>query len=205
MGAEETNPSPVPIDESAEGKKEPEKPIEGSAEGEKEPEKSIKKGSVEGEKESEKPIESKKGGWLGKALMFLEGRGVILLLVGVIIIFNLIGRDTKKNVKKIAPHFFESHFPLSSFLVPVSSTKQNERFVWIRIVLKLSKGDVEAIRSDLIGFRSTVFKVILHKKVEELMSYLGRNMLKREIQWKLNERLEGIEVQGIYFVDFLIL
>ena len=190
MGAEETNPPSVPIDESAEGKKEPEKPIEGSA---------------EGEKESEKPIESKKGGWSGQALMFLEGRGVILLLVGFLIIFNLIGRDTKKNVKKIAPYLSESHFPLSSFLVRVSSANQNERFAWIRIVLKLSEGDGEEIRSDLIGFRSTVFNIILHKRVEELMSYLGRNMLKREIQGKLNKRLEGIEVQGIYFVDFLIL
>lgn len=257
MGAEETNPPAVPIDEGAEERKEPEQPIDESAEGKeasekpvdesaeggKEPEESIDESaegretsekpveeSAEGGKEAEQPIESRKGGWLGKlllfkrrgwlekalsfkkgrwsgkVLMFLGGGGVILFLVGIVFIFNLFGTaDTRENVKKIVPKFLESHFPLSSFLVRVSSANQDERFVWIRIVLKVSKGDVEAIRSDLTGFRFTVFKVILHKRVEELMSHSGKNMLKREIQWKLNKRLEGIEVQGIYFVDFLIL
>ncbi len=227
-GAEGGKEPEKPIEGSAEEGKKPEKPIEGSAEEEKEPEKPIE-GSAEEGKEPEKPIELKKERWLGKAISFMKGGwlgkvisfkkqrwpkkiliplgagGVILLLAGLFLVFQLIWADKGEDVGELEQSLHELRFPLSSFLVPISSGDQKDRFVWIRIVLQLSEGGTEAIRSDLSHLRSTVFNVIERKGVEEFKDFSRMNKLKREIQSALNKRLEGVDVQEVFFVGLLIL
>ena len=95
-------------------------------------------------------------------------------------------------------------FPLESFIVNLSD-QGGKRY--LRITMGLELGDskfAEELTKRLPQIRDSILMTLPSRKVEELQTTEGKNLLRTDIISKLNELLGKEIVKKIYFTEFVI-
>jgi len=95
-------------------------------------------------------------------------------------------------------------FPLDSFIVNLSD-QGGKRY--LRITMGLELGDpksAEELTKRLPQIRDSILMILPSRKVDELQTLEGKNLLRTEIVSSLNQLLGKDVVKKIYFTEFVI-
>jgi flagellar FliL protein len=114
------------------------------------------------------------------------------------------GEDPGKSSEKSSHGGIGPVFPLDSFIVNLSD-QGGKRY--LRVTMGLELGDpksAEELTKRLPQVRDSILMTLPSRKVEELQSHEGKNLLRTEIISNLNDLLGKDTVKKIYLTEFVI-
>ena len=112
--------------------------------------------------------------------------------------------DPAKDLEKTAQSGMGPVFALDSFIVNLSDLGGKR---YLRVTMSLELGDpkfAEELTKRLPQVRDSILMTIPTRKVEELQTTEGKNLLRTEIISKLNELMGKEIVKKVYFTEFVI-
>ena len=116
--------------------------------------------------------------------------------------FFYLRRNTKRSVAQVQKEAFVLH--LSPFVVNLADEDHNT-FLRVEIDLAVSASASKAgTETSTALIRDTLLETLMAAKSEEVASAEGKRKLKDEMLRRLNARAPGLNVQEIYFTEFLI-
>lgn len=128
---------------------------------------------------------------------------VMALLVGGIVVIThhsrgkkLHGKETVKKELKVA-----YYLPLDDFLVNLAGDGDHYLKAGITLGMTSTLSQDEA-KERTAPIRDAILTVLGHKTLAEVSKSGAKEALKKEIQSKVNEALEGSDVAAVYFTSF---
>lgn len=137
-------------------------------------------------------------------VLAIIGGGFFMLWQKLSALDNLKAGGAAKPPEKVDNAGMGPVFPLDSFIVNLSD-QGGKRY--LRITMGLELGDskfAEELTKRLPQIRDSILMTLPSRKVEELQTTEGKNLLRADIISKLNELLGKEIVKKIYFTEFVI-
>jgi flagellar FliL protein len=137
-------------------------------------------------------------------VLAIIGGGFFMLWQKLSAMDNLKAGGAAKSPEKVEQAGMGPVFPLDSFIVNLSD-QGGKRY--LRITMGLELGDTkfaEELTKRLPQIRDSILMTLPSRKVEELQTTEGKNLLRADIISKLNELLGKEIVKKIYFTEFVI-
>lgn len=126
--------------------------------------------------------------------------GLVVLLMGV---GAWLWNSRKSDVPETS-HGVKGSLHLETFVINLSDRDQKS---YLRVGIDLGLGqEIDRGQSaPPVGqVRDTILGVLAQSRVDELLTAAGKEKLKRDLLHALQERIPGLQVEEVYFTEFLI-
>lgn len=100
-------------------------------------------------------------------------------------------------------HAVKGTLHLETFVINLADREQRS-YLRVGIDLGLAREIGKKENAPVGEVRDTVLGVLALAKVDELLTAAGKAKLKQDLLGALQERISGLEVQDVYFTEFLI-
>jgi flagellar FliL protein len=95
-------------------------------------------------------------------------------------------------------------YPLDTFTVNLKSDS-GRRYLKVTMDLELSNQELTAeLDNKTAVIRDQIIRILTSKTLEEVTSRKGKDKLTQQIKDTLNAMLDGGQIQGVYFTEFVI-
>lgn len=115
------------------------------------------------------------------------------------------------NTRKIEPVLsgegaqVKSTLHLETFILNLADSSPGQRsYLRVGIDLGLGRGLSRGETAPVAAVRDTILGVLAQARVDDLLTEKGKTKLKADLLHALQERMPGLEVEAVYYTEFLI-
>ena len=126
-----------------------------------------------------------------------------VLMLAALGVWFWMHRDSGARVEAGGPMQIRSTLHLETFVLNLSDPEQRS-FLRVGIDLGLNRELKRDEPAPMAAIRDTILSVLAQGKVDDLLTAEGKTKLKASLVAALQQRLPQLEVQEVYFTEFLI-